>query len=417
MPVATRVIGFTFVRQDTGASIHFVRHTGTGTSASPSKAAPGEVPSAFRPALIALGFDWQHPLTIDTAVRYRNAHAQDRDEHILRTTNGGAFVLTTTAPKADVRELQTRVDAESYQVVHEHLAIPGIGSVDIDDLNPSAAYLPRRAALTMVRPSRDELERAELRVRLLLADTGADLEQRVQIARSSDVVRVQTDGDGAHWDPLGTQLRTQLGTLAHVHIELTTPGTGTHVVPTDALPTTYGLERWSKRRFGYAASGESVISQLMKSMVTARQRLTVLAELAKRYPNPRRDLSNDARALFGQLIEEHHRRLRGELNSVKDGVFALSGPIRLRQEGKTAPIAFVAHAGVALTRARTMETVVRTAIAQHDLTRDQEQRVRDAFQALWESVYGQAPARLDGDWCVQDLREGDGKATCGMPRQ
>jgi hypothetical protein len=235
----------------------------------------------------------------------------------------------------------------------------------------------------------------------------------VQISRSPAVVRVQTEGDGSRWDPLGTQLRA----LAHVHVELSTPGTGTHVVPTDALPTTYGLERWRKRRFGYSASGESVISQLMKSMVTARQRLTVLAELAKRYPNPRRDLSSDARALFGQLIEEHHQRLRGELNRVKDGVFALSGPVRLRQEGKTAPIAFVANAGVALTRARTMETVVRTAIAQHDLRPDQEQRVRDAFQALWESVYGQAPARLDGDWCVQDLHGGDSKATCGMPRQ
>jgi hypothetical protein len=65
-----------------------------------------------------------------------------------------------------------------------------------------------------------------------------------------------------------------------------------------------------------------------------------------------------------------------------------------------------------------METVVRTAIAQHDLTRDQEQRARDAFQALWESVYGQTPARLDGDWCVQDdPHGGDSKATCGMPRQ
>lgn len=412
-PVAARAVGFTFVREYSGQSSHFVRHTDAGTSASASAAAPGEVPSAFRSALIALGFDWQRPLTIDIAARYRKAHALDRDESLVRTTNGGAFVLTTTAPKGELRELQVRVDAESLQVVHEHLTIPGIGSVDIDDLNPSAAYLPRRAALTMIRPSRDELERAELRVRLLLADTGADLEQRVQILRSAEVVRVQTDGDGSRWDPLGTQLRA----LAHVHVELSTPGTGTHVVPTEILPTTHGLERWLKRRFGYSASGESVIAQLMQSMVTARQRLTVLAELAKRYPNPRRDLSNDARALFGQLIEAHHQRLRGELISVKDGVFALWGPVRLRQEGKTAPITLVANAGVALTRARTMETVVHTAIAQHDLTLEQEERVRDAFQALWESVYGQTPARLDGDWCVQDLHVGDSKATCGMPRQ
>jgi hypothetical protein len=412
-PVAARVVGFTFVRQDTGESVHFVRQTDAGTSASPSAAAPGEVPAAFRPAFIALGFDWQRPLTIETAARYRNAHALDRNEHIFRTTNGGAFVLTTTASKGDLRELQVRVDTESYQVVHEHLTIPGIGSVDIDDLSPSAAYLPRRAALTVIRPSRDELERAELRVRLLLADTGADLKQRVQISRSPESVRVQTDGDGLRWDPLGTQLRA----LAHVHVEPSNPGTGTHVVPTDALPTTYGLERWRKRRFGYSASGASVLPKLMESIVTVRQRLTVLADLAKRYPNPRRELSNDARALLGQLVEQHHGRLRGELSSVKDGVFGLWGPVRLRQEGKTAPVTFVAHAGIALTRARTMETAVRTAIARHDLTSDQEQRLRDTFQALWESVYGQTPARLDGDWCVQDLHGGDSKATCGMPRR
>ena len=417
-PVAARVVQLTIARQDTGKSVRIVRQTGGTPSAASPALAPGDVPSLFRPALIAIGFDWQRPLTIDTVAQYRLAHPPDTSERVESTANGHAFVLTATAPTGAVSAMQVSVDAENYQVVRAHFTVPGVGTVDIEDLSHSAAYFPRRAGLPVISLSRDELDRAELRVRQALADTGADLEQRVQISRTPEGVRVQSGAGGAaRWED--SRLEAQLRALTHVRVDLftvdlSTGGTGTHVVPTDRLPTTCGLERWRKRRFGPSAEGASVLPKLMESVVTVRSRLTVVAELAKRYPHPKRDLSNEARGLLGQLVESQYRRLREELSGVRDGVFGLWGPVMLHQEAKTAPATLVAQASVALSRARAMETLVRTSVAQNDLTQDEEERLRNALKALWGSVHGESPRRRDGDWCVQDID--GGRATCGVPR-
>jgi hypothetical protein len=398
-------VGLRFLPTGLGDPVTLVEEF--GSNGVRGAAAPATIPPAFARALRSIGFDLKQPLSTQPLVAFRNAHALGKSERVVSHEREGLLVLTSTVPDADLREGEPReyelvVDAETHAAVRQVLTFPAIGRVEIEQIPHGAqGYAPARKPAVVAgprRPSRDELDQAELKARLVLGETGIDMRGDVRISRTPEAVRVEGSSVSAGRPPNPNANADAAARLAAIKL-VQVYARKADLPPTDALAvpaaSRFGLRRWRNRNFQDTATWGTFLPDLTRSLVTVRQRFAVLSELAKRYPEPRDKMSSPARAVFRQLVDLHYRLLRAELNDSRERVSVYSGTVPGVSYAATTPPHLVSRAAAALSRASALEQLVlaQSSLTHDDLTPADRQRVNAAFDALWQTVYGSMPSR------------------------
>jgi hypothetical protein len=340
------------------------------------------------------------PLSMVAVTTFRDAHRRGLIDHVRQHGREGTVTLTTSVSDGALREIELTFAAETHRLMREVLAFPGLGRVEIADDTAAVTrpgYIPpartpsgRASAITdSRRPSRDDLDKAELRARLVLSQRNIDMGRAVQVSRTVEGVRVRVE-EGSPTIPIAERRATTrlLEQIDLVRLDFTPP------TPVSAPVSRFRLQQWLVRTFADARTRVRFGPTLMQSLETVQQRLTVLASLAERYPDPRHQLSATTRPMLQQLVDLEYRRLRTELNESRELVSTLSGSAHAAYDGRETPPSLLACAPRALSRARTFERLVREITASRDdLTDTDSQRLNAGFATLWESVYGPSPAR------------------------
>jgi hypothetical protein len=150
---------------------------GVAAEVAAGVAARSEVPSALARLLAAYPFAWDQPLSVKRFVAWRTAHACCKQDWLETRTRDGLLVLRTIVSDGELREVDLTIDAETYRVVAETLVFRDVGRLEIEDLAHATALnhatpsytTPRTSPIVPAAPraNRDELNRAELKLRLV----------------------------------------------------------------------------------------------------------------------------------------------------------------------------------------------------------------------------------------------------------
>jgi hypothetical protein len=214
----------------------------------------------------------------------------------------------------------------------------------------STVRAPTTPALLKRTPTRDEIDKADLKARLKLGQTGADMSDALRrYSRTPEAIRT-----------------------AH----------------------RFGLSQWLDRTFEDPAMRRAFGPRLMQSLETVRQRLVLLADLTQRYPDPSGQMSPVTRPMLQELVDLHYRRLRAEMNDSREWVSTLSGAVHVVCDKADTPPQLLTRAPAALTRAAAFERLVlRMSATRRDLTAEDQQHLNAEFAALWQAVHGPLPPR------------------------
>ncbi len=213
-----------------------------------------------------------------------------------------------------------------------------------------------------------ELDRAELRARLVLAQTGVDLSGDIRISRTPNAVRV--DGTTPSADQQRTA-RARLTAIDHVKTDLhigSPSSTCPDEVAKRAAMTRPGLDQWLAHTFLDPAIRTPFRSDLMRSISAVHQRLTLADALARRYPDARHQLPRPEFDLFQKLVALHYAKLRTELDAARTRISVLAGSDSLVLAASACPATWPERAAIALSYATTLERQLQGLLTQHDLT-------------------------------------------------
>jgi hypothetical protein len=250
------------------------------------------------------------------------------------------------------------------------------------------------------RPSRDDLDRAELQVRLVLRDTDLDMQGQIRISRTPEAVRVEDSSGPADGRAAAA---SRIGAIPHVRLDVHAGDLSGVTTRPESTVSRLGLRHWRGPKVSKVVTLEAFLSDLTRSLATVRQRLAILSEVATRFPHPQSQMSASARGMLKQLVDRHYQCLRAELNDSRVSIAAHSGSVTVDYDATITPPRLVAHAPVALSKARTLEELVRNVIAGDDLAPADSDRINAAFGALWRAVHAPDPADAAGSPGTDDL--------------
>jgi hypothetical protein len=257
---------FRFTPDTVGEPFNTVQEFGSNPAPD---ATPSGVPPALARVLASYHFEWRQPLSVERFVAWRTSHACSRQDRVVRRASDGLLVLSTTVLDGELREVELKLDAETYRVLNQTLVFQGVGRLEIEALaQGTPSYAPTRTSPSPVvavasrRPNRDELDRAELHARLVLGHTGLDMRGNVRVSRTPEAVRVEGTlaSPGQH-----RGAGKQLAAIKHVQVDLhvgnlsNTSATQGVVRTVTAKP---GLGRWVNRTFDDPAARGSFVTGL-----------------------------------------------------------------------------------------------------------------------------------------------------------
>jgi hypothetical protein len=374
--------------------------------------AASALPAGYSSALAAAAIALDRPLSVIPLIAWQNAHSGESGSPgwMLHETKGRWLVLTAMTSHGPLRRADVMIDPETDRVLATTLTLADVGTVEIVDANrvawleTSAAradVTPSPAAVAVARPGTEDLDRAELSARLLLAQTGLDMASGgLNISRTQGLVRVAgvvVLPDQRH----ETAPLAELQGLEHVRVELDTHGSTNDVDSSVARArgsvaaafVRPGLTDWTNRTFSQASTRKSFLPDLGNSVASVRRRLAILDALAERYPETRVRPSATQPMVLQQLLELHYMKLRIELNDLRPRLAVLAGSASVVSPTSTAPPKLMARASAAYSRAARLEQDTRALLAQRDLRPADQRRLREEFERLWESVHGSRPTR------------------------
>src|SRR5262249_27785261 len=121
--------------------------------------------------------------------------ATHTDRHETVTDDQGQMItLRTSAGSGEPRVIVLAVRRDTYQIVRELLVFGDSSRLELEllDGSSSTSALITRRVPEPTKPTREELERAELQARLILGQSGLDMRGHVNV--SLDQVSVIVDG-------------------------------------------------------------------------------------------------------------------------------------------------------------------------------------------------------------------------------
>lgn len=352
-------------------------------------------PLALASAYMASPFGARVSLSMEAVEAFRAAHAGTIQDRVVSYEREGLLLLSMTVPDGELRGVELTMNAETHDVVREVLVFPRIGRVEIERLSHAVpAYVPsRRPPATVIAtrlPGGDTLEKAELKARLVLVQSGVDMKGEVLVSRTPVAVRVES---GSVPPDQQGRIAARLTAIDHVQVDFRASSlAGTVPRPLDAPGgARFGLRHWLARNFRDPATRSLFLPKLLHSLTTVHQRIGLLAELARRYPDPHSQLSSSTRPMLQQLVDQHYRRLRAELNESRVWVAPLSGAVTVVTDTPDTPALLVSQAPRALSQVTAFEQLVYASLRKNDLSTDDQQRINNEFAQLWETIHGPLP--------------------------
>jgi hypothetical protein len=352
-----------------------------------------DVPLWIADALEAHHFDWREPLGIARIREWRAALKQKADD-ITVTSDGQYFLLRTTTEEGNLRGAELLVRRDTHAVVRQMLDFDGIGRVEIEEIArwargaaPAGIAVPTFARAV----DRQTLRRAELDARLLLHEMKLDLRPEIQVSRTPEGIRI----DGAV-PSAGTRrtLSQRAAALEHVQIAVHAQSRTTALAP---IVRSRSFARHLDSVLGHNTPVRAAYATKLVDLVTiVGQRLRILDELSRTFPG-RWSAPADADLL--RLAKAHNRRLDKELTDLN---------LHLQAVTVTSPRSQSARLGASKSwQQRTTEKrdqaaalgrlvadlLVREDTSSDDVPSAALERVSDAFNTLWNLIYGEDGAK------------------------
>jgi hypothetical protein len=380
--------------------------TATVAPAAPAATAAAltSVPMSLAHRLSTHRFDWRRPMDVARFDAWRGTLAH-KDDQVIAIADAPLLVLrTTTTDDTDLIEAELTVQRDDYRVVRAAFVFDGVGRLEIEELaqwvrRTVAPVTMRTDAGDAARLAHDLLTRTELSTRLLLAQTGLDLPGTMRVSQAAVDVRI----DGT-W-PSAAQRRALNGRLlalphVAVHLRLTDRDDSDDVsVASHTFPLRPGspLAVFLARTFFDTREREAFLPELVRLTTAVRQRLTVLHELAERYPESEvRGFTMASRTTWQQLLEWHYRQLRADLNGLDTRVRVLSGSESRAYPPASLPADWTRRVAGGVAQAITFDRLVQEFLAQQDLPSEQargQDSLSRTFRALWDAVAGSRQSR------------------------
>jgi hypothetical protein len=387
---ASETTGARFVPIGLGESYTVV---GDFRAAVASGSVASATPLALASAYMASPFGARVSLSMEAVAAFRAANAGIIQDRVISYEREGLLLLSMTVSAGELRGVELTMNAETHDVLREVLVFPRIGRVEIERLSHAVpAYVPSRrpppATVIAARlPGGDTLDKAELKARLVLVQSGVDMKGEIRVSRTPAAVRVES---GSVPPDQQGRIASRLTAIDHVQVDFRATGlAGTSPPPFDVPGgARFGLRHWLARNFRDPGTRSSFLPKLLHSLTTVHQRIGLLAELARRYPDPPSQLSTSTRPMLQQLVDQHYRRLRTELNESRVWVAPLSGAVTVITDTPETPTLLVSQAPRALSQVTALEQLVYTSLRKNDLATTDQQRINSQFGDLWETIHG-----------------------------
>jgi hypothetical protein len=362
--------------------------------ASASETIPNGLPSTLALKLQTYHIDPQQPLSVAHFVMVRSAlrHRQDNVTRFTGANGTPMLALRTTTDVGDLREAELIVEQNTFHVVSESFVFVGLGRIEIDELAQWIHHPePLLAATTTTivaaaAPDRETLDRAELDARLLLGQSGADLPGTVHVAITRELLQIEGDLTDAS---TRRTMSTRFGGVPYVRMNLHVRDADPSVAPNAAS----ALSRWTERKFPENAR-TSFLPELLRRSVTVRQRLDVVAELARRYREPEiRQLSATSRTSLQQLLMLHHRALGSEVEALGSYIAVLTRRPQkhVSVEGVQVPSDWRPRSAAARANAIALDRRIQNLLLYDDLPATEQAEIDAAMASLWETLYSPTP--------------------------
>ena len=210
-----------------------------------------------------------------------------------------------TVDDGELRGVEILPDAGTFKVVREVLSFPRIGRVEIERFMQSAPALipggsPGRVSPSNVKlPPPEALDNAELQARFVLGQSGLDMTARSGVLRTPAGVRIES---GSLPVDQQSRLAAKLAAIDLVRIDFHDAGMA-YQTPPELRPVRIGLREWLTRSFRYPATRESFCPRLFQTLDTVHHRVTLLVNLAERYPDPQTQLFTKTREKLQELVD------------------------------------------------------------------------------------------------------------------
>jgi hypothetical protein len=243
------------------------------------------------------------------------------------------------------------------------------------------------------------LARAELSLRLLLAQTALDLPGTMRVSHTDAQVRIEgTWPSAAQRRALNGRLLALPNVSVDVHLADTDERDDASVVRHACpLRPESSLSRFLGLALVDARERDAFLPELMRLTTSVRQRLGVMQELAQRYSESDvRAFTPDALAMWQQLLAWQYQQLRMDLNGLDRRIRVLSGSESRAFPAPGLPADWVRRTAAGVPYAIAFDRLVQELLAQQDLPSLVQDRGQDSlnhtFRALWDAVVGIRPS-------------------------
>ena len=353
-------------------------------------------PLALATAYMATPFGARLTLSMEAVAAFRAEHARHLQDHIERRDDDGQVLLEMSVDDGELRGVEILLDAGTFRVLREVLSFPRIGHVEIERLAQSMpAPVTSRSPGVLIAsggklpPALDALEKAELQARFVLGQSGLDMKSPMRVTRTPAGVRIES---GSLPIDQQSRLAAKLAAIDLVRIDFRDAGMA-YQTPAALRPVRIGLRDWLARSFRDPATRESFCPRLFQTLDTLHHRVTLLVNLAERYPHPETQLSTSTREMLQELIDLHYTRLGSEMNDVRVWLAPLSGTVSVVTNPSKTPPMLLSRAPRLLARVTAFEHLVNTTMRQRDLLEADQQRINAEFAEVWQTLYGPLPTR------------------------
>lgn len=303
---------------------------------------------ALESQLAAVGILWDDPLSVASFRHWHDRPGVSRD--VVKRGESGLLTLTSTLSDGAIASESLTVRESDFHPVERKIELRNAGTIEIAELNYSVlpwssvnpnlfesvpmgfggdpAFVPslRLPAL----PTVDQLDEAELEVRLVLSRLRMDASERIEIDRGSDGIHVQGIVDTYE---AKRQLQTQLQLLPHVipaiftvqemESRQSTRQEITHIRETSVeTGQSSALDRYALERGIDKTVVMSSAQEFMDSSFAVKHESQEIADLLERF-STKEALSEQARVALSELLVQHKAALLNALGKEEKRLFDL----------------------------------------------------------------------------------------------
>ncbi|WP_263359827.1 hypothetical protein [Acidicapsa ligni] len=340
--------------------------------------APTGTTRQLKATLEQAGVNWDHPISAEDYLTWRGEQARREDsitrtgEHLLTLTTtmdtGAVLGQSLTMRDTDFHPVARTVDFRDREHVEiaelDYAVLPWnvpqasvfepLGNADIVS-TANARILP---IFPLAAPSQEQLDEAELGVRLVLNQLHADIGEQITIHQSSQVVDVE---GMVETEKQKNELRAQLATIPRVHVSIQSLDdvkrtreygiTPEQIEAVTMQDQASALQMFLESRGRDVKDSNLIAHRLFSTALTISQESEALAELQSRF-RPNATSSMMMSATLADLIYSHQERLEDVLKQERHLLAEIGAADAMGEESSRHPVSLseAAARNLALTK-------------------------------------------------------------------